>query len=118
VAKFLVTHGKKDVPGTFAVDQLIIFRGCRALRRMQRTERGFHRRLCKDGKRVQQEQDVSQRDMFHGLLRHAAFEALGVSKTADVRFAQLEHAAVTCDRCASDVCAYTRLSQRTHGGRV
>jgi hypothetical protein len=62
---------------------------------MQRTERSFQRRLCKDDKRVQQEQDVSQRDMFHGLLRHAAFEALGVSKTAAVTFAQLEHAAVT-----------------------
>jgi hypothetical protein len=35
--------------------------------------------------------------MFHGLLRHAAFEALGVSKTAAVAFAQLEHAAVTRD---------------------
>jgi hypothetical protein len=64
---------------------------------MQRTERGFQRRLCKDDKRVQQEQDVSQRDMFHGLLRHAAFEALGVSKTAAVAFAQLEHAAATRD---------------------
>jgi hypothetical protein len=44
---------------------------------------------------VQQEQDVSQRDMFHGLLRHHAFEARGVSKTAAVTFVQLEHDAVT-----------------------